>query len=196
MQQRSQETQERILRAAQLVFARGGYDATSVAEICRQAGVSKGALYHHFPTKQSVFLALLEEWLTELDAGIEALRQEALDMPQALLQMASLTRHIFNAADGRLTMFLEFWSQASLDPTVWQATIAPYRRYQRFFASLVREGIEAGSMRDVDPDVAAHLIVSVAVGLLLQGLLDPEGEKWDQLPKQVVQLMLEGLIRK
>jgi TetR/AcrR family transcriptional repressor of uid operon len=196
MQQRSQETQERILRAAQLVFARGGYDATSVAEICRQAGVSKGALYHHFPTKQSVFLALLEEWLTELDAGIEALRQEALDMPQALLQMAGLTRHIFNAADGRLTMFLEFWSQASLDPTVWQATIAPYRRYQRFFASLVREGIEAGSMRDIDPDVAAHLIVSVAVGLLLQGLLDPEGEKWDQLPKQVVQLMLEGLIRK
>jgi TetR/AcrR family transcriptional repressor of uid operon len=196
MQQRSQETQERILRAAQLVFARGGYDATSVAEICRQAGVSKGALYHHFPTKQSVFLALLEEWLTELDAGIEALRQEALDMPQALLQMAGLTRHIFNAADGRLTMFLEFWSQASLDPTVWQATIAPYRRYQRFFASLVREGIEAGSMRDIDPDVAAHLIVSVAVGLLLQGLLDPEGAKWDQLPKQVVQLMLEGLIRK
>jgi TetR/AcrR family transcriptional repressor of uid operon len=196
MQQRSQETRERILRAAQQVFARAGYDATSVAEICREAGVSKGALYHHFPTKQSVFLALLEEWLTDIDAGIEALRQDALDMPQALLQMAGLTRHIFNAADGRLTMFLEFWSQASLDPTVWQATIAPYRRYHRFFASLIQEGIEAGSMREVDSEVAAHLIVSVAVGLLLQGLLDPEGEDWDQLPRQVVQLMLEGLVRK
>ena len=76
-QRRAEETRARILAAAEACFASGGYDATSVAEICQHAGVTKGALYHHFPTKQSIFLALLRDWLDRLDAGLDALRASA-----------------------------------------------------------------------------------------------------------------------
>jgi len=62
MQQRSEETRKHILEAAQRLFSAKGYDATGVAEICQAAGVSKGAFYHHFLTKQAVFLVLLENW--------------------------------------------------------------------------------------------------------------------------------------
>jgi len=51
MQQRSEETRARILDAAIRRFAIAGYDAASVEDICTEAGVSKGAFYHHFPTK-------------------------------------------------------------------------------------------------------------------------------------------------
>ena len=67
MQQRSMETRKRILDAAQSLFSQSGYDATGVAEICRAAGVSKGAFYHHFPSKQAIFLELLDGWLSRLD---------------------------------------------------------------------------------------------------------------------------------
>ena len=60
-QQRSEETRARILAAALDRFARYGYDATGVAEICRAAGVSKGAFYHHFPSKQAAFLESVEK---------------------------------------------------------------------------------------------------------------------------------------
>ena len=149
MQQRSQETRERILDAALRVFAERGYDGASVTQICEQAGVSKGALYHHYPTKQTVFLALLEHWLTSVDAGLETLRKGQADIAELLLQMADFSHQVFDAADGRLPMFLEFWSQASHDPTIWKATIAPYRRYRDYFASLVHQGIASGSLRDV-----------------------------------------------
>ena len=51
VQQRGEETHNRILDAAMEAFARDGYDDTSVAEICNLAGVTKGGFYHHFPSK-------------------------------------------------------------------------------------------------------------------------------------------------
>jgi hypothetical protein len=50
-QRRGEETHNRILDAALEAFARYGYDATGVAEICRRADVTKGGFYHHFPSK-------------------------------------------------------------------------------------------------------------------------------------------------
>ena len=63
MQTRSQETKNQILGAAYQLFSQSGYDATGVAEICQAAGVSKGAFYYHFPSKQAVFLELMDNWL-------------------------------------------------------------------------------------------------------------------------------------
>jgi len=192
-QRRAQKTREQILKAAEECFARDGYDATGVAAICEQAGVTKGAFYHHFPSKHALFLALLQGWLGRLDAGMEALRAGAPTVPDGLLHMAGLTRFIFSEAGGRLPVFLEFWNQASHDRDVWQATVAPYRRYRDWFAGIVRTGVAEGSLRPVDPDAAALAIVGLAVGMLLQGLLDPDGANWGQAMHDGMTMLLEGL---
>jgi len=193
LQRRAEKTRGRILKAAEECFVRDGYDAASVAEICERAGVTKGALYHHFPSKQALFLALLQGWLGRLDAGMEALRASAPTVPEGLLHMAGVTRFIFSEASGRLPIFLEFFDQASHDREVWQATVAPYRRYRDWFAEMIRTGVAEGSMRPVDPDAAAVSIVALAVGMLLQGLLDPDGADWGQAMHEGVRMLLEGL---
>jgi AcrR family transcriptional regulator len=66
-QDRATQTKESILKAAEHLFAVQGYEATSVSMICDAAGVSKGAFYHHFETKQSIFLELMQRWLKGLD---------------------------------------------------------------------------------------------------------------------------------
>ena len=195
MQPRSQETRARILDAAQKLFSHNGYDATGVAEICQAAGVSKGAFYYHFPTKQSLFLELLDQWLQGLDAQLNALRGSGESVPEVLLNMTGVIPLIFQSADGRLQLFLEYWIQASRDPTIWEATIAPYRRYQAYFAALIEDGISEGSLEPVDPQVTAQVIVSLAVGMLLQGLLDPQGGDWQKVATQGIELLLDGISR-
>jgi len=193
MQQRSGETRSRILISALHVFSQTGYDGSGVAEICSAAGVSKGAFYHHFPSKQAVFLELLHLWLADLDQRLNDVQLESMDVPETLISMSAMLKNIFQDADRRLPMFLEFWTQASRDPVIWQETIAPYDRYQQYFSALIRKGIAQGSLEEVDPEAAARLIVSIAIGTLLQGLLDPKNAQWDTLGQQEMEILIHGL---
>lgn len=192
-QSRGTETRARILAAAAECFTRTGYDASGVAEICDRAGVSKGAFYHHFPSKQAAFLALLDQWLQGLDASMQAARGHGETVPQRLEALAGMVQKVLDAAEGQIPMFLEFWRQATKDPDIWQATIAPYRRFRSAFAALVREGIAEGTLRPIDPDLGAHVLVSLGAGLVLQGVLDPNGEEWRSAADKAVLLLLDGL---
>jgi AcrR family transcriptional regulator len=194
-QRRAEETRARIMQAGLECFAQNGYDAAGVAEICRRAGVTKGGFYHHFSSKQALFLALFEQWLTILDEQLAAFRAEAEDVPDGLRKMAGMIGQVFEVASGQLPMFLEFWSKAAHDADVWKEIIAPYRRYQAFFAQMIQGGIDEGTLRAVDPQTAAQTLVSLAVGLLLQGTLDPDGADWAQVTEESIEIYLEGIAK-
>jgi len=123
MQQRSEETRTRIIESAIKLFSKQGYNASSVDDICLEAGVSKGAFYHHFKTKQALFIALLDEWLKNIDHAIEASKDNTV--PQTFMQMTEAFPYFFETASENLPMFLEFWLQASRDKKIWEASIAP-----------------------------------------------------------------------
>jgi AcrR family transcriptional regulator len=181
------------LKAAQECFAQSGYDATGVAEICRRAGLSKGAFYHHFPSKQAVFFELLNDWLIGVDAQMTTFRAEMPTVPEGLMRMAVMVRPVFDAAGKQLPMFLEFLSQAARDQDIWKATIAPYRKYRAYFAEMLEEGIAEGSLKSVDPQIASQVVVSLAVGLVLQGVLDPEGADWGLVAQEGIRMILDGI---
>src|ERR1051326_8976069 len=65
-------TRERILRAALSTFAEKGYHRALVDDIVRVSGTSKGAVYHHFPNKERLFLALVEDLAARLATAVAA----------------------------------------------------------------------------------------------------------------------------
>jgi len=192
-QTRGEETKARLLQAAADCFAQYGYDGASVAEICRCAGVSKGAFYHHFASKHNLFLKLMASWLEIVDQQLESARVASVSMADALSAMAENARPTFEMAEQYIPMVLEFYMQASRDPVVWEATIEPYSRYLKFFAELIEIGVADGSIRPVDPWTAARVLLSMAVGLLLQGMLNLDAQDWGQVAQDGVQMLLEGL---
>ncbi len=194
MQQRSEETRSKIIESAINLFSVRGYTAASVDEICKAAGVSKGAFYHHFESKQVMFLALLDGWLKTIDNAIDASRDKSA--PETFRQLTEAFPFIFQSAGNHLPMFMEFWLQASRDERIWQASIAPYRRYHRYFTSLIKQGVDEGSFAQVDAQLVSRMIISMAMGLLLQSLFDPEGANWEKVARESTSLLINSLMRK
>jgi len=194
MQQRSEETRAKIIESAIKLFSTHGFNAASVDDICKDAGISKGAFYHHFETKQALFLALLDGWLQTIDNAIEASKDQTV--PETFMQMTTAFPYIFETAGEGLPMFLEFWLQASRDKKIWEASIAPYRRYHKHFTSLIKKGVDEGSFVEVDPELTSRMIVSTAMGLLLQSLLDPKGAKWDKVARESTTMLVNSLLKK
>jgi AcrR family transcriptional regulator len=194
MQQRSEETRARIMEAAIKLFSTRGYNKASVDDICEEAGISKGAFYHHFKSKQALFLSLLDGWLQFVDNAVEATKDKTV--PETFRQMTQAFPFIFETAGENLPMFLDFWLQASRDKKIWNAGIAPYRRYHGYFTSLIKKGVEEGSFVEVDPELASRMIVSTAMGLLLQSLLDPKGADWEKVARNSTNLLVISLLNK
>jgi AcrR family transcriptional regulator len=187
------ETRRRILEAAEGCFARYGYDSTGVAEICKAAAVSKGALYHHFATKQAIFVEMFETWMDGFAEQMQRIPEHSDSVPDAMMRMVKMTGLIFQRAAGQLPLFIEFLTKASRDPETWKATIAPYKFFRDFFAGLIRRGIEEGSLRRVDPELTARIIVSFGAGLVMQGVFDPEGGRWTEVGVRGMKTILKGI---
>ncbi len=194
MQQRSEETRAKIIESAIKLFSNQGFNKASVNDICVEAGISKGAFYHHFKSKQELFIALLDGWLQTIDHAIEASKDKTA--PETFQQMTEAFPYIFETAGDGLPMFLEFWLQASRDEKIWDASIAPYRRYHEYFTSLIKKGVDEGSFVEVDPDLASRMIISTAMGLLLQSLLDPKGANWEKVARDSTSMLVRGLMKK
>ena len=193
MQQRSVETKEKILQTAQTLFSSGGYDATGVSQICSEAGLSKGAFYHHFPSKHAVFMALLQIWLQELDKGFYSASAGSLDVLDGISKMAASSDVVFDSIQGQFPLFLEFWEKSIRDEKVWEETKEPFMKYYSYFSQLVKSGISDGSIREVSVNTASRAIIGLAIGIILQSLLYPQDAHWKDEMQNSIDLLLKGL---
>ena len=146
------ETRGRILEAALEVFARKGYHRARVDDIVRASATSKGAVYHHFPNKQAVFLALVDDFAARLTRGVAAAiaaRQGALARVQGAL-MAALDTFAGNERLARLILL----EAASLGP-VYQAKRAEVAgRFAALIRGYLDEAVADGSIPPLDTAVA------------------------------------------
>jgi AcrR family transcriptional regulator len=190
------KSKKKLLKAAQKCFAKYGFDATGVAKICKSAGLSKGAFYHHFSSKQDLFLEMLDQWLKILDGYIDDVKKDSDNIPELVMNIASKARPVFIEAEGQLPIFIELWMKASRDQGLRKITIVSYKKYLKLFREIINEGIQKGSIRKVNPNIISRMIVAVAVGLMMQGLLDPEGANWDKTAKESIAVIIRGLTGK
>ena len=197
MQIRSEVTRHKIVAAATRLFSLNGYDGTGVAEICEAAGVSQGAFYHHFPSKQDVFLTILNEWLDQLSSQMQKARLTTPNVPESLIAMSELTGQVFQISKNHYSLFFEFWMQAIRHPEIWQTAIAPYQRFQTYCATLLQNGIDEGSIDPtISPEESSRILIAMVLGLLLQAFFDPVGANWGNVTKSGIQSMVAGFSRK
>jgi len=187
---RSKTTKDSILKAAAICLAEKGYDKTDVDEICKKASVTKGAFYHHFSSKQELFLEMLDLWMKRVASQLDLNELKPKNTLELLLSIPGKFKPVFEEVDKQLPIFLELYIKSISDPELNKIVLKSYNDFLTFFTVTIKKGIREGSIKKVNPDDAAKVLFSLAIGLLMQGLLNPENEDWVELSKKSIRLIL------
>src|SRR6266700_488147 len=143
----------RILQAARNVFAQHGYHGATIGEIAAEAGLSNGAVYYNFANKEDLFIALLEQWRTELIHDLAgALPRPSGAEPGGSFQdeishvIASLKR----SREWRLLLF-DFVTYAARNPAFRARFAAGRQKFKQALAAALTERIAAHHLQPVAP---------------------------------------------
>jgi AcrR family transcriptional regulator len=178
-QARGVATRRRLLEAAEELLARKGYEATSMAEIASAGSVSVGTLYHHFPDKRALLLALIDDWgdreLADQRRDARFERYLGDDARGALLDDLKRRYEHLRHEGGFYLVLLEL---ADRDTDVRQRLHRIRQVGVERLRGLIEYGQERGRMRkDVDPLAAAFLITQsidmAANEVLVHRMTDP-----------------------
>lgn len=194
IKEKGKKSRYKLLKAAEMCFREYGLEASGVDKICKTAGMSKGAFYHHFSSKQELFLEMLNQWLEIIDKYIVSARDDSKDMLELFMNIAK-ARPVFEEASSKLPIFIELWIRASRDDNLRKITIGSYYKYLTIFKDLIEEGMEKKLIKKVSPDTVSRMIIAVAVGFVMQGMLDPHGADWDRIAKESSEIILKGIVR-
>jgi len=155
---RGQATRAHIIDVAMRLFAAQGYDGTSIESVLADSGVSRGSLYHHFASKDVLFLAVLEAVGARLAEQTAVALQDARD-PVDVLRIGGVQ-----------------WLRQASDPVVRQIMLidAPvvlgWRRWREMdehstlgiIRSAIAYAADAGSVDQRHVDVFAHIVLAAA----------------------------------
>ena len=194
---RSEETVNRIIQAALELFVRNGYHGTSISDITRKVGVTKGALYAHFNSKDEVLIRIIEEFeirfIDELIRSVSELPGNALDKFHHAISFTSQ----FAAQNQDLCVFLTFLTtELNADVDFEPALKNVYRTYQKFISQLVRQGVQQGLFKEeLDPDLTGLSFVAVHDGMLHQWVLNRNHIDVEKFVKNFKKIFLHGIMK-
>ena len=162
---------ERLLEAAMRLMLAKGYWGTTVDEVCREAGVTKGSFYHYFDSKEALALALVDYYFERIGAGLFAAEERAsrppLERLGAFLSHAVALSHSPAVQEGCiLGIFTLELSQTS--SRVRDEIAQRFEELSGWVAALFRE-VEAEQPLPASPEALAREFVAVlASGQSLQ----------------------------
>lgn len=192
-----QEKYAAILIAAVKVFAREGLHKGKIADIAKEAGVGKGTVYEYFRSKDEIFMAILNQFFEQIQAGLERILQLDIPADQKVVMLLEMNLEDFRRmGPDEVLIFIEIWAQSlrrinADDPD--NAIALQYKKFQQTMANILEQGVVSGVFRPMDTQLIAMLLGATLDGLGLYYLIDQEMDI-DTLKRVTPRAFLEGIL--
>lgn len=189
----SEIRKNQILDAATSVFARLGFEHARMDDIVQASGLSKGALYWYFKSKEEIITGILHRlFVTDIEQlrGLLAI-EETVSQRLLLLTRYRITglKHVAHL----IPILIEFYAITVREDKVRHFISAYFRDFRILMVDLIQQGIDTGEFRPVNAIETAVTISAIYEGLMLHWLIDPTVVDWDIISEGAVQLLLQGI---
>jgi AcrR family transcriptional regulator len=192
-----EEAKSRILDAANKVFAENGYHEATMDDIAKRLGVSKGAIYLYFSSKEDLFEAMVK---TAPQAFKEILYSSFGDEANPIQSATQFFDKMLKLSASNPGLSFEILSEASRNPSLKRILKQNHEEYERVLTSFLVEGRKRGIMgNNLDIPPLANALIALWNGLetlLVSGLpIDKARRAWLEALKAIFMMQQRGLRR-
>ena len=183
-------TRGRILDAALELFSREGYHSSRMDDIVSEGKVSKGSIYFHFPNKEQLFLALVDQFADLIERNVEeAIAQEnvGIDRVQAAIKSVVTT-----FARYRRPAKLLLVQAVGLGTVFEQKRQAVHDRFARMIQTFLDEAVTSGDIAPVNTSVTAHAWMGAIYTLVIQWVMTAEPSQ-EEILEHLIPLLLNSV---
>lgn len=190
-----EKRREQILGAAMACFARQGYRSTSIEDIVRESGLSVGALYTYFPSKEDIFLAIADRRTQDTLARLRELFRQPGPMSEKTQQAVD---YFFGQLEEELIPLarvgFEFWGEARTSDRLQATHLRRCDTIRQFYRWLMAEGQRTGELRaDLDVDATAEVFMALNEGILMIHAAGMTSVSRDALKRAYIEMVNHGL---
>ena len=182
----------RLLDAALEVFAERGFDTANLDQVAASAGLSKGAIYSNFTSKDDLFYAMMsDQVLVRVESVRTTLAARPVDSyaPQDLRDIGGLLTEAFTEQREWRLVFLDFWRRAVRDDDVRTRFIAHRRTMRDAIVDGVRQILgDNPSLGDFTLDDVVTVVLALSNGLAIEQYIDPKAVSDDLFGRVLVRL--------
>jgi AcrR family transcriptional regulator len=184
-------TRENLLDAALACFHAKGYMETTLDDIARKAGTTRGAIAWHFGSKAELLNAVIRERYVRATTQMLAVQAQG-GTPLQVLRRVLLYWMSYIEEDPEFRAIHEITLQTPISAELADGI----RRSVAYFAGLIQHSIDAGEIRpEVNPEVAATTALGMTNGISMIWLLDPSAFSLKARAEEMVDLFLYGLAK-
>lgn len=209
---RPPDSRDKILETAEGLFAVGGYAGVGMRELATTVGLSKSALFHHFPNKKDLYSAVLDRSLIRIEAAVSAVGTDGSPEEQLESWIDAVVRTLSEDIPAGRLMMRALVDEEPFPAIVLHADEGLDRELEAFevrlacvlerFGALLEEGIAAGAFRPVSiPDTLLSVIGAITFhfssGELGEALLGESvfsGAAVERRRREVSQFIRRGLV--
>jgi TetR/AcrR family fatty acid metabolism transcriptional regulator len=184
-------TRERILEAAEKLFAEKGFHETAMDEIVRASKVSKGGVYFHFPSKEELFFALLDKLADALQREVQreiARRRGAVAKIQGALEVVLRT-----LTSQRYLAQIILRQGHGLGPSFERKRLEIYSRFARLIKENLDEALAEGSIPPINTEITAYAWLGAINELVLRWVYTGQPDPLTQTLPTLQELFLRGI---
>jgi AcrR family transcriptional regulator len=190
---RGTDRSNQILDAASSVFARLGFAPARMDDVAAESGLSKGALYLYFRSKEQLIDALVVRMIELETRRLSALRRSQGTVADRLLRFAVDYTDEIERLGPLVPIVLEVYARATRHRDVREALQRYFEGFRSELAGLVADGVARGEFRAVDADAVAVSITGLLEGLALLWGLDRDRVPISGIAQTAMRLLLAGL---
>ena len=190
----SKERKDQILEAATRVFTQQGFDDARMDDIVAESGLSKGAIYWYFDSKEAIIVAIVDRIFDWETAHIQRIISSDRSSARKLELFIQNNIEEIHKIEPLIPLFFDFWTRSLRNPTINQAIKRYYQLFLEIIEPIIQQGINSGEFRPVDVKETALAIGAALEGTILMWAYFPKMIDFDSQFRTTLDILLQGLV--